>query len=269
MARAGAGSAPAMSRGESLESVLQTEIIPRLMLAHRAGPVPPSVAAAVGRELSDEQVEEFVRLVRAPTEGGIDQFVRDLVDRGVTAEAVYLDLLGPAARRLGTLWDTDACDFMEVTLAMGRIQRVLRSMSRLLLGDADPTPRKGAVLLSALPGEQHTLGLFMVAEFFVREGWAVNVGAPLSALDLRQMLADQWFDVLGFSLSCDSHLLQVGKEVRAARKASRNRKLRVLVGGRLFVERPELVEAVGADASATDAREAPQVAAVLIGSGAA
>jgi hypothetical protein len=40
------------------------------------------------------------------------------------------------------------------------------------------------------------------------------------------------------------------------RRASRNPALGVLVGGRVFVERPELVALVGADATASDARQA-------------
>jgi methanogenic corrinoid protein MtbC1 len=44
------------------------------------------------------------------------------------------------------------------------------------------------------------------------------------------------------------------------RQASRNRDITVMVGGRLFLERPELVAKVGADAMATDARQAVMVA---------
>ncbi|MDX2194538.1 MAG: cobalamin B12-binding domain-containing protein [Gemmatimonadales bacterium] len=236
------------------------------MLAHRPGPVLAPSAPLPGRVVAEAEVDEFVRRLRGAGDSAAESYVRELMDGGLSAEVVYLDLLAPAARRLGTLWDQDACDFIEVTVAMGRIQRILRAMSRLLLADGDAAaPRRGAALLTCLPGEQHTLGLFMVAEFFVKDGWAVNVGAPLGQQDLRRLLADQWFDVLGFSIGCDSHLTNVGKEIRACRKASRNRNLRVLVGGRIFSEHPELVDRVGADGSAADARQAPRVAALLAG----
>lgn len=44
--------------------------------------------------------------------------------------------------------------------------------------------------------------------------------------------------------------------IEAARGASRNRDLIVMVGGPLFIENPELVALVGADATARDAKEA-------------
>jgi methylmalonyl-CoA mutase cobalamin-binding subunit len=64
------------------------------------------------------------------------------------------------------------------------------------------------------------------------------------------------FDLFGMSASSDERLDQIAPMIMSVRKASRNRDITVMVGGRLFVERPELVAKVGADAMATDARQA-------------
>ena len=45
--------------------------------------------------------------------------------------------------------------------------------------------------------------------------------------------------------------------IRALRRASRNRAIGVLVGGPLFIDHPELVARVGADATAIDGGQAP------------
>ena len=50
----------------------------------------------------------------------------------------------------------------------------------------------------------------------------------------------------------------------AIRGASLNKDLAVLVGGRAFVDHPEMVERVGADASAPDAAQGPMVARTLV-----
>ena len=176
---------------------------------------------------------------------------------------MYLDLLAPTARRLGELWDTDECDFVEVTLAMGRMQRMLRDLSEVFLSDASRGDTVGSVLLTCVPGEQHTLGIIMVGEFLLRDGWRVLVGAPWTENDLLSMVESEWFDVIGFSVGCENRLSALKREIRRLRTTSRNPHVQVMVGGKVFADDPTLVERVGANAAAADAREAPRVARSL------
>ena len=243
---------------------LEREIVPRLLTAHRAGPFPPEMLSRAGETLDAARVEELVRHLRGPDDGRAERWVDDLLDEGMTSEAVYMDLLAPAARALGRMWEEDTCDFVEVTLTLGRIQRVLRSLSHLFLADAAAGEPRGRVYLCGLAGEQHTLGLVMVAEFFVRAGWEVDVGQPVDGEGLLQALRAGWFDVVGFSIACDHSLPRLKREIRDARRASRNPGVRVMVGGRVFDADPALVRRVGADATASDARQAPEVAAALL-----
>lgn len=249
---------------EGAARAIGSEVIPRMLLSHRAGPLPPEFLFEAPDRIGPEQVDDFVELLRTALDGRTDGFVDDLISGGASAEAVYLDLLAPAARQLGDLWATDECSFVEVSVCLGRMQRVLRTLSRLFLSDAEHEDSPGRVLLACVPGEQHTLGLYMVAEFFVRSGWAVNVGPPLIEDDLLMLVRDQWFDVIGFSVACDSQLKDLSREIRKIRRVSQNGSVSVLVGGRVFVEQPELVGRVGADAMAATADAAPRVAAGLI-----
>lgn len=249
---------------ERLERMIQNEIVPRLMLSHRAGPVPPSIASAVSRQLSDADVTAFVDAIRGQEDGLAVQYVRDLVATGTPIDAIYIDLLAPTARRLGMLWDADECDFVEVTVAMGRIQRLLRDLSQVFLADAGRLETVGSVLLTCVPGEQHTLGAIIVAEFMLRDGWRVLVGAPWTEGDLLTLVSAEWFDVVGFSVGCENRLSTLKREIRRLRSASRNPNVRVMVGGKVFVDDHDMVSRVGADAFATDAREAPVIARSLL-----
>jgi hypothetical protein len=56
------------------------------------------------------------------------------------------------------------------------------------------------------------------------------------------------------------------REIRRLRSASRNPHVRVLVGGKVFADDHDMVTRVGADASASDAREAPSIARSLLAS---
>ena len=251
-------------RLERLERTIQNEIVPRLLTSHRVGPISPAMANAVARILSDEDVQSFVRAVRGADDQGAVQFVRRVIAEGASIEAVYLDLLAPSARRLGEMRDEDECDFVEVTVALGRMQRLLRDLSQVFLADAGQAEPVGSVLLTCVPGEQHTLGIIMVGEFLLRDGWRVLVGAPWTDGDLLAMVGTEWYDVIGFSVGCEARLTSLRRDIRRLRSASRNPNVQIMVGGPVFANDPTLADQVGAHAIAATAREAPRVARALL-----
>ncbi|MBC8085736.1 MAG: cobalamin B12-binding domain-containing protein [Phycisphaerae bacterium] len=225
---------------------------------------PASTVAADTVAPVDPLVKEFVRVALATDESEIKAFVDAQLAAGISVQSIYLDLLAPAARKLGELWDQDSCDFVDVTMAVGRLQLVLRDLSQMFVRDRPEEELAGRVLLACVPGEQHSLGLFMVAEFFVRDGWEVHVGPPLTNEQLLADVRSEWYDIVGFSVSCDSRLDHLKREIRRVRQASLNRDVLILAGGRAFNEHPGLLERIGADASAANAELAPERARQLL-----
>lgn len=216
--------------------------------------------------IDDYEVSGFVGQILGPDDQAATDYVRSLMDRGVSVDTIYLDLLAPAARQLGHLWEDDECSFIDVTLGMGRLQRVIRDLSHVFQTESpDDAPPRGHVLLTCLPGEQHTLGLIMVAEFLIRDGFKVFVGAPWSEADLLTLVSTEWFDVVGFSAGCESRLSALKREIHRIRSSSRNPEIRVLVGGQVFSLDEGLVERVGADGWARDAKECATVTRALCG----
>lgn len=248
----------------SLRDHVEHELVPRLLVAHRVGPVPPSLAMAAARELDAFDIQRFTELVLRGDEEHVARFVSELTLRGVPVETVYLDLLAPTARALGDLWADDACDFMDVTLALGRMQRALRELGSMTGGAVGDAAHERRVLLACVPGEQHTLGMFMVAELFLRDAWNVSAGPPLSEPELLQSVRDGWFDVIGFSIACGDRVSTLKHQLAKVRRASRNPDVVLMVGGRVFTDDPTLVARVGADGYAPDAREATGVADSLL-----
>ena len=242
---------------------LGTMAVPRLSLPFNPRTSALPRAADVGAQFGRAEIDRFVECVRGHDDDRASAHVAGLLERGTEVEAIYLDLLAPTARQLGELWSDDACDFVEVTIALGRLQRILRDVSHLFVGRGTQ-PDAGRVLLSCIPGEQHSLGLFMVSEFFVRDGWEVSLGAPISDCDVGTLLRDEWYDVVGYSVACNSRLSYLSREIPRLRKLSRNRRITVLVGGRVFNDQPEMVERVRADAACTDARTAPGLARRMV-----
>lgn len=252
-------------RMSQLARTIEQEIIPRLMLAHRTAAEPLLRPAGPAHTIVLDDVKQFAKLVLSHEEDAAFSAIHSLRARNVAIDRIFLELLAPTARYLGELWDDDLCNFTDVTVGLGRLQRVLRELSPAF-GRSVEHPMQGRrVLLLPSPGEQHTFGLVMVSEFFRRAGWDVTGGAWTADADASALVSAEWFDVVGFSLGAEIHLQALADGIAAVRRAACNRDLKVLVGGPLFGLHPEFVARVGADGMTIDGREAPLLAEGLIG----
>jgi MerR family transcriptional regulator, light-induced transcriptional regulator len=211
-------------------------------------------------------VIDFVELVLADQEAGYSEMIAGLRIRGVSVESIYLDLLAPAARELGRRWEEDLTSFSDVTVAIGRLQRLMRGLSPGFGSEVEAPADGRRILLIPAPGEQHTFGLSIVAEFFRRAGWEVVGADGKEGLDTATLVRKEWYDVVGISVGVEARLDWLKSGIAALRGASRNRAVGVLVGGPVFSLYPERAAEVGADATAPDGRQAPDVAEGLLGS---
>jgi methanogenic corrinoid protein MtbC1 len=244
-----------------LVDTIERDIIPRLVRAHAP---PPSDAEGVHVPTRDEVVG-FTQHVMARDDTAIHQQLAALRKRGVSVESLYVHLLAPAARHLGELWDDDRCHFADVTVGMGRLQQLMRGLSTAFGTEIDPPAGGRRALLMPAPGDQHTFGLSMVAEFFARAGWeVVGVLDPLAA-GFEDRVKDEWFDLVGLSAGSSTRLDSMRACIARLRRLSHNRAVAVMVGGPLFTGHPELVEQLGADGVATDGQHAPALAERLLG----
>jgi methanogenic corrinoid protein MtbC1 len=179
---------------------------------------------------------------------------------GVALESLYLELLAPAARHLGHLWTEDLVSFTEVSTGLCRLHQLLHEITPVFGDDLEISQTGRRILLAPCVGEQHTFGLVMVAEVFRRSGWQVWGDLPMSRQDLMRIVRAEWFDAVGLSAGSESRLSVLATLVEDVRMESRNTQVAVLVGGPIFVDRPDLAQEIGADGTAQDARVAPVMA---------
>jgi MerR family transcriptional regulator, light-induced transcriptional regulator len=240
-----------------LAKTLECDVIPRLVGAH-------AKAANTPHQLQPQDIAAFVALLREASDSEINAAVNAAHRGGMPVEAIFLELLAPAARRLGEMWTADQCDFATVTICLGRLQRLLREWSPEFGRAVEHPPNGRRVLLAQHPDEQHSFGLSMVAEFFRRDGWEVLGGVGGAVPDPSRQVSRDWFDVVGFSIGGESRLDWLKERITQVRAASRNRAVVVLVGGPLFATQPALAQAVGADASGHQGGSAPKLAEDLL-----
>jgi len=249
----------ARERCLALGHLVQTEIIPQLVLLHRrfvAEQIKPAFKP------NAEQIAAFTDLVLAQDDAAMIQAFSTLVAEGHSVDRLFLDLLAPSAALLGRMWEEDLCDFLEVTTGVARLQQLVARFR--VDGEAIPRGEDRRLLLMSAPGEQHTFGVRIVEQFMSRAGWAVSVGLSSSPEEIAALVASEWFDVVGLTLSNEIRVTQLATAIRSVREASCNRSIAVMVGGPVFLEHPELVPQVGADASAVDAATAVLLAQRLL-----
>ncbi len=249
-----------------LAQAIQHEIIPRLMLAHRTPAECSAPYNNIAEAISPADVSDFVSVLLKGVEADALRWIENLRRKGSSVETLYLDLLAPAARHLGDMWNEDLCDFTDVTIGLGQLHKILHILHDEHDRHQYPVPNGLSVLLMPAPGEQHTLGLTMVSDFFQRAGWEV-AGGPYAASDDPVMLVKKRsYDAVGFSLATSMGLNRLKDCITAVRAAAAPSLVCIIVGGPYFSAHPDQVTHVGADLLVQDASSAPELAQLHIGS---
>ena len=239
-----------------LSTVVECEIIPRLMLAH----ADERQAPPLGAEISPDVIKAFARLALEADAERMTVFVSDEIAAGRSLTAVYLDLLAPAARRLGAMWSDDEVAYSDVTIALGRLQHLIRDLGWKI----PPTKgRPGAgrkALFAPAPGEQHIFGLIMVEDQFRRAGWRTWLETHAEPDELVRIASQHSFDVVGFSLGNADLADRLAVSIRQIRAKSKSRNVVILVGGNALEKDPLIFKTLGADATASDGFQALTIA---------
>lgn len=241
---------------EQLARTVEGEIIPRLLLSHRVDPHRLRSRSVSVPIVDADVVGTFTRIVLKENVEAATAFLVALADAGYSRESLLLDVLGPAAGRLGAMWLSDDCSFFDVTMGLCRLHQILRELG-FDEGVSSAVRVGGArCLLAPAPGEQHSFGLLMVDEFFRRAGWnsqALESGEPDRVL---RLVGEDFHLLVGFSMSCDTFQGELTDLIAEVRRVSCNPNVKIMVGGPWFNADPGRVGLVGADLSAVDGRQA-------------
>lgn len=252
----------ALDKHAVLARAIEVEIIPRLMLTHRYSRA-LDMECSTGRVITPVEVGEFTSIAVQHDATVACAFAEALMSQGATIEQIFTNLFAAAARRLGELWEQDRVSFADVTIGLSRIQQLIHELSPFYEPDEDPIRGACSALLVTMPGEDHSLGVLLVEEFFRRAGWSVWTPHNVSAEQLVAIGRQEHFDMVGISVTCGAEVDCLKKIIHCVRETSLNPDLLVMIGGRFVNEHPGLVEKVGADATDFDGSQAVRRIEVL------
>ncbi len=196
--------------------------------------------------------------------GAIEELVRR-VNEGLSVQAAYLEVLLPAEREIGRLWHGAQVNVAEEHLVSFAIQRTMAVLSTL---NAPATPGRRTVVVAAVAGNAHDIGLRAAADLYELAGWrTIFLGADVPPADLVAMLGFSAADVLLLGVTLATQLPAAADAIALARKLA-ERRVRVIVGGAAFEGVPQLWQTIGADGYAADLAAAVSLGERLVNTGA-
>jgi transcriptional regulator PpsR len=218
---------------KNLLETIEWRIVPELVLAHLEGSLGLQVCADVRGPPTVEEVGDFARISLQGDVQDALHFTEEIVKQGVSLEVILLHLISAAARLLGDQWLEDELTFLEVTEGLSTIQQVVHALGPSF---APGTPHRGNIILITPQPEQHTLGIFLAGEFFRRAGWSVQVTPCMGMAELIDTVENEHIEALGISVTHSEHFPHIAPLVRAAREATRNPAMVIMLGGAPEVE---------------------------------
>ncbi|MFM9936871.1 MAG: B12-binding domain-containing protein, partial [Novosphingobium sp.] len=187
-------------RQARLAQVVAGRIIPQLLRLHSdiVFDAPPIEQVVEALAPSSADISSLADIVIGTDLEAAVAYVLVLRDRGLSMETLFLELLEPTARYLGQLWDNDECDFIDVTLGVARLQKLLATFNDCHLLPGLDTRRH--VLLAMTPGDQHYFGATMVERFLLAAGWNVEAAFDKTAAEIAGVAREHWFAVAGLTV---------------------------------------------------------------------
>jgi MerR family transcriptional regulator, light-induced transcriptional regulator len=173
------------------------------------------------------------------------------LEAGVSVPDLELQVIGPAQREMGRLWQENRITVAQEHLATAISQLALAQLYRHL--PRDP-PNGKRVTVSCVEGELHEVGARMASDFLEMSGFEVDfLGANVPTDHLVSYVRDGRPDLLCLSATLAFHVPALKEAV--VRVRAQDPRLPIAVGGLAFEWSVGLQEQLGVTFYGRDARE--------------
>jgi methanogenic corrinoid protein MtbC1 len=201
---------------------------------------------------------EFVERVLSGRRRRAIQGLVDAVESGrCTLEDAYIRVLLPAQTEIGNMWHLGEITVSEEHAATDTTRSAMAVLSHRVPPPPDDAP---CVITAAVEGNRHDIAVRCAADFVEMAGMrSASLGADVPADDLVHALKAFESSTVVLSVALTTHLDALARTVSAIRRSQNGQRVRVIVGGRIFDEAPDLAVKIGADAHASDPRDVPHL----------
>lgn len=191
-----------------------------------------------------------LRLFEALVDGDRRQartIVQDQLERGASAETVYVDLLWPTYEMVQRLFRSDQLSVLAHNMAT-RLLRVLVDQAGLRLDTVGPEGRGRKVLALCGPSEESELGAQMAVDLLEAHDFTVCfAGGGVANDEVMGRIHETRPDVLLWFCSAPGDLPGIREMIDRMHEIGACPEVQIAVGGGVFARAEGLAEEIGAD----------------------
>jgi len=197
-------------------------------------------------------VNDYVSRVLAYDSEAAADLVSSLAPDADALLRLYMDVLQPAQREIGRLWQVNSISVAVEHYATSTTESIIHQLSnRMQKSDT----RKGILVGICPEGEFHCVGLRMICSLARLSGWQTHyIGANTPTNDAVRLVEDLQPDVIAVSITT-LYSLQTASALIAQVRA-RAKQAKVIVGGYAVLLDPSISKFLDADEYAADAEAA-------------
>ncbi|WP_346355078.1 cobalamin B12-binding domain-containing protein [Azotosporobacter soli] len=172
---------------------------------------------------------------------------------------LYCCILQPCLYSIGSLWEQDEISAAQEHLATATVARIMQMQYSKI--SSFNKHMKGPALITAAPGEYHSLGANMASDLLELDNWQTYfLGGNTPIPDLLTLLHEKKPFLLGVAVVLPFNLIKVHDLIKAIRCDQHLSRIRILIGGPAFFLDHTLCQQLGADGYATDSQSAVTLA---------
>ena len=147
-----------------------------------------------------------------------EEIISYLRRTGLTDNDIIDKIIPTAARRIGEQWVQDELTFSQVTISASRMQELSRFLGGRNTRATTTVPLGFNTLVIIPQNEQHTMGAFVAADQFRRQGLWVHMAIGQDTADLESTVAQNHFSMIGISAASRRSLSSVKTIVQALKQ---------------------------------------------------
>lgn len=215
-----------------------------------------SAAPITQRQLPEQwqEVVEFETAILAGDQGTALAIMNRCFDNLYSLVDIELHVIQPALYHIGEKWQSNQVTVAQEHMATAIVHSV---MTMGLLRSAPSALNGKRILLACTEGNNHTIGLRMVADAFLLDGWEVQyLGANVPTRALVKQIMEWKPDLVGLSVSFAQQLRAVKTIIAQLNECLGCMRPAVIVGGFAINRYDRLAGLVGADMSSNNAQAA-------------
>lgn len=182
------------------------------------------------------------------------RFILDLIIENHSIADVYEYIFQVTQYEVGRLWQTNKITVAHEHYCTAATQQIMSTLYTYIFN----TEKKNLKLLAcSISGDLHEIGIRMLSDYFELQGWdTYYMGANMPDANIITTIIEQRPALLALSVTMPLHLSRARGLINKIRSDKNITSLKIIVGGFPFNIVSGLSTKIGADGSATGAKEA-------------